>query len=86
MGAVGAWIKVLAGFFILGSTFIFSQPMFDFLFAIAKAFGGNAVNIANLISGALQVLPIPISVSLILWGFLEATRKEDASQIRYFGR
>ncbi len=79
MGAVGAWIKVLAGFFILGAVFIFSQPVFDFLFAVADAFGGNAVHMKQLIQTALTVIPIPIAVSLIVWGFIEATQKEDAS-------
>jgi hypothetical protein len=79
VGAVGAWIKVLAGFFILGAVFIFSQPMFDFLFAVADAMGGNAVHVKNLIQTALSVISIPIAVSLILWGFVEATRREDAS-------
>lgn len=42
MGVVGAWIKVLTGFFILGATFILNQPIFDFLFALGTAMGGNA--------------------------------------------
>ncbi|RLI82700.1 hypothetical protein DRP04_03385 [Archaeoglobales archaeon] len=84
MGAIGAWIKVLAGFFILGGVFIFSQPMFDFMFAAGNAMGGNAANVASLIKTCLQVLPIPIAISLIIWGFIEATREEDASYFRYF--
>lgn len=83
MGAVGAWIKVLVGFFILGGVFIFSQPVFDFLFAIGDSMGGNAKQLTDFIRTCLTVIPIPIAISLIIWGFIEATREEDASY-RYF--
>lgn len=79
MGAVGAWIKVIVGFFVLAASFIFSQPMFDMLFAIGSAMGGNAAEVTELCRNSLNVLPKFIAGSLILWGILEATRKEDNS-------
>lgn len=82
MGAIGAWIKVLAGFFVLGAVFIFTQPIFDFLFAVGTAMGGNAAEVAGLCATSLKVLPIPIAVSLILWGFIDATRSEDSGYYR----
>ena len=79
MGYVGAWIKVLVGLFVLGATFIFTQPLFDFLLSVGVAMGGNAEHTANLISGELSYIPVLISLSLILWGFIEATRSENDS-------
>ncbi|MCQ1534841.1 hypothetical protein FTO70_03870 [Methanosarcina sp. KYL-1] len=79
MGYVGAWIKVMVGLFILGATFIFNQPIFDFLFALGWAMGGNAAHTADTIDGELRYLPVLISLSLILWGFIEATRSEGNS-------
>ncbi|AKB79120.1 hypothetical protein MSHOH_2637 [Methanosarcina horonobensis HB-1 = JCM 15518] len=79
MGVVGAWIKVLTGFFILGATFILNQPIFDFLFALGTAMGGNAAHTAETLDGELRYLPVIMSLSLILWGFLEATRSENSS-------
>lgn len=79
MGVVGAWIKVLVGFFILGASFIFNQPLFDFLFAMGTAMGGNAAHTADRIDACLRYLPTVMSLSLILWGFIESTRSENAS-------
>jgi hypothetical protein len=79
MGVVGAWIKVIVGFYILGATFIFNQPIFDFLFALGVAMGGNAEGTANMIDGELRYLPVLMSLSLILWGFIESTRSENNS-------
>jgi hypothetical protein len=76
---VGAWIKVLVGLFILGACFIFTQPLFDFLFAVGIAMGGNAAHVANTINGELSYLPVLISLSLILWGFVEGTSTENGS-------
>lgn len=82
MGYVGAWIKVLVGLFILGATFIFTQPLFDFLFAVGIAMGGNAAHVQEVISGELRYIPVVMSLSLILWGFIESTRSENASRWR----
>lgn len=79
MGVIGGWIKVLTGFFILGACFIFTQPIFDFLFAIGLAMGGNAAHTASIIDGELKYLPVLMSLSLILWGFIEATIHEGGS-------
>ena len=79
MGYVGAWIKVLVGLFILGATFIFTQPLFDILFAIGTAMGGNAAEVQEMIKGELRYIPTVISLSLILWGFIESTRHENNS-------
>lgn len=79
MGYVGAWIKVLVGLFILGAVFIFNQPLFDFLFALGIAMGGNAAETAELLQGELRYLPVLMSISLILWGFIESTRSENSS-------
>lgn len=82
MGYIGAWIKVLVGLFILGGSFIFTQPLFDMLFAVGLAMGGNAVHVQEVISGELKYLPVLISLSLILWGFIESTRSENNSGYR----
>lgn len=82
MGYVGAWIKVLVGLFILGATFIFTQPLFDILFAVGTAMGGNAAEVQEMIKGELRYIPIVISLSLILWGFIESTRSENNSRYR----
>lgn len=79
MGYVGAWIKVLVGFFILGAVFIFNQPLFDFLFTLGIAMGGNAAHTAGILQGELRYLPVLMSLSLILWGFIESTRSENNS-------
>ncbi|MDP4225233.1 MAG: hypothetical protein Q8910_02490 [Bacteroidota bacterium] len=79
MGYVGAWIKVLVGLFILGASFIFNQPLFDFLFALGNAMGGNAAHTADTINSCLRYLPTVMSLSLILWGFIESTRSENSS-------
>ena len=80
MGAIGAWVKVLAGFFVLGGSFIFSQPMFDMLFAIGTAMGGNAAEVTSLIETSLKILPVPMAATLIFWGIIESTRQEDNSR------
>lgn len=77
MGAVGAWIKVLVGFFIIGAAFIFTQPLFDFLFAIGVAMGGNAETLATKIDAMLTYIPIVMCLSFVLWGFIEATSSEN---------
>lgn len=82
MGYVGAWIKVLIGLFVLGACFIFTQPLFDFLISIGVAMGGNAASTANTINGELKYLPVLMSLGLILWGFVEATRSENDSSWR----
>lgn len=79
MGYVGAWIKVLVGLFVLGAAFIFNQPLFDFLFALGMAMGGNAAHTAETIDGMLRYLPVLMSLSLVLWGFIESTRSENSS-------
>lgn len=79
LGYIGAWIKVLVGLFILGASFIFCQPLFDFLFALGTAMGGNAAHTASTIDSCLKYIPVPMSLSLILWGFIEATRSENSS-------
>lgn len=79
MGYVGAWIKVLVGLFVLGASFIFNQPLFDFLFAMGTAMGGNAAHTADTINSCLRYLPTVMSLSLILWGFIESTRSENSS-------
>lgn len=80
MGVIGGWIKVLTGLFVLGACFIFTQPIFDFLFAIGAAMGGNAAHTASTIDGELKYLPVLMSLSLILWGFIEATLSEGGSK------
>jgi len=82
MGAIGAWLEVIAGFFVLGATFIFSQPMFDFLFAVGVGMGGNAADLANTLDMAIRNLPIVIAIALIIHGFLQSTRSEDNSRYR----
>ncbi|MDI9395803.1 MAG: hypothetical protein QM426_10515 [Euryarchaeota archaeon] len=82
MGSVQAWVSVLIGFFILGAAFIFTQPLFDFLFALGTAMGGDAQHTANFIRSALRYIPVPISLSMILWGVIESTRSENASGYR----
>ena len=79
MGYVGAWIKVLVGLFILGASFIFTQPLFDFLLSVGVAMGGNAAHTAEIIDGELRYLPVLMSLGLILWGFIEATCSENGS-------
>ena len=79
MGYVGAWIKVLVGLFVLGAAFIFNQPLFDFLFAMGTAMGGNASHTAETIDSCLTYLPTIMSLSLILWGFIESTSSENSS-------
>lgn len=82
MGSVQAWISVLIGFFILGAAFIFTQPLFDFLFALGSAMGGNAQHTAEFINSALRYVPIPLSLSMILWGVIEATSHENTGGYR----
>ncbi len=77
MGAVSAWLKVLVGFIIIAITFIYTQPLFDFFFAMGHAMGGNGTLLANRLTTALEYSPIMIAVSLILFGFYESTRTED---------
>lgn len=79
MGYVGAWIKVLVGLFVLGASFVFTQPLFDFLFALGTAMGGHASHTVSTISSCLSYLPTIISLSMILWGFIEATTNENGS-------
>lgn len=82
MGVVGAWLKVIVGLFILGASFILTQPLFDFLFAMGLAMGGNAAEVSELINGELRYLPVVISLSFILWGLIESTRSENSSSWR----
>jgi hypothetical protein len=82
LGYIGAWIKVIVGLFVLGASFIFNQPLFDFLLAAGNAMVGNAQHTANLIDSELSYLPVLISLSLILWGFIEATTSENNSIYR----
>jgi len=84
MGAVKGWLVVLCGFFILGSAFIMTAPLFDILFQIAKAFGlPEDKGIVATVKTALTVIPYFMGFSLILWGFIQATREEDDT--RWFG-
>lgn len=82
MGVVSAWIKVLSGLFVIGGSYIFAQPIFDFLFAFGIAMGGNAAKTASFLDSALTYIPVAISLSLILWGFIAATTTENSSGYR----
>lgn len=82
MGNVGAWIKVLVGFFILGASFVFTQPIFDFLFALGNAMGGNAAHVVSTLQSELEYVPVVISLSMILWGLIDSTRSENNSGYR----
>lgn len=37
---------------------------------------GNAAHVQEVISGELRYIPVVMSLSLILWGFIESTRSE----------
>ena len=78
MGAVKGWIAVLCGFFILGSAFIFTAPLFDLLFQVANAFGlPEDTGVVATVKTGLTVIPYFMGFSLIFWGFIQATRRED---------
>ena len=47
MGVVSAWIKDFIRSLVIGGSYIFAQPIFDFLFAFGIAMGGNAANTAS---------------------------------------
>lgn len=79
LGYIGAWIKVLTGLFVLGASFIFTQPLFDFLFAVGTAMGGNAAHTASTIDSCLNYMPVVMSLGLMLWGFVEASSSENSS-------
>lgn len=79
MAVIGAWIKVLVGLFVLGASFVFTQPLFDFLFALGIAMGGHASHTVTFISSCLAYLPVIMSLSLMLWGFIEASTSENGS-------
>jgi len=78
MGAVKGWLTVLVGFFILGAAFIFTAPLFDLLFQVAKAFGlPEDQGVVATVKTGLRVIPYFMGFSLIFWGFIQATRRED---------
>lgn len=76
MGAVGGFIKVMVGLFIIGASFIFTQPLFDFLYAVGITMGGNAAHTAVFIDKSLLVLPVLFGLAIFLWGFIDVTRTE----------
>jgi hypothetical protein len=79
MAYIGAWIKVVVGLFVLGASFVFTQPLFDFLFALGTAMGGHASTTVSTISNCIAYLPTVMSLSLMLWGFIEASTSENGS-------
>lgn len=40
---------------------------------------GNAAHVQEVISGELRYIPVVMSLSPILWGFIESTRSENDS-------
>jgi Ca2+/Na+ antiporter len=82
MGAVQAWLSVLIGFIVIGISFIFTQPLFDFLFAIGIAMGGNGAELVDHLTTALEYAPVMVAVSLILYGVFSSMRTDDARRYR----
>ena len=82
MGAIRAAVLFFGGMFELGACFIYSQPIFDFLFAIGNAMGGNAANIAHNQATTLIIMPYVFGFILIVGSIFEALRKEDTTSYR----
>lgn len=79
MGAIRAGVLFFGGMFELGACFMYSQPIFDFLFAVGMAMGGNAANIAQNQQATLIIMPYIFGFILILGSIFEALRREDTS-------
>lgn len=82
MGAIKAAVLFFVGMFELGACFIYSQPMFDFLFAVGIAMGGNAANVAQNQQATLIIMPYVLGFALILGSIFEALRREDTTMYR----
>ena len=83
MGAVAAWFRVLVGLFSTGLIYGVLQPVFDVLYAFNMTLGGQAAEVSEMIRIVLQyIFPVLVVLGLLLYGFLESTRSEDASQWR----
>lgn len=81
MGVVMAWIRVLIGFVILALAYTVFSPIIDFFVAVCITFGGNAASTASMIDIIVnKIMPVGISLSLLIYGFLESTRSEDNSR------
>jgi hypothetical protein len=82
VGAIRAAVLFFGGMFELGACFIYSQPIFDFLFAIGNAMGGNAANIAQNQATTLIIMPYVFGFILIIGSIFEALRREDTTAYR----
>lgn len=80
---VKAWTRVLAGFFMLGLLYGALQPLFDILYELCAAQGGQAAAISNMVYIILRyIFPTLVAFSLLLYGVLSSTGKEDNSFFR----
>jgi len=82
MGSIGGWIRAFAGFFIIGATVVFSEPMFEIMDAIAEATGADAHPTLVFIRGARQYALILVGVALIISAFAESTTTEGGGYYR----
>jgi len=82
VGAIRAAVLFFGGMFELGACFIYSQPIFDFLFSVGIAMGGNAANIAQNQQTTLIIMPYVFGFVLIVGAIFEALRREDTTAYR----
>jgi uncharacterized membrane protein YphA (DoxX/SURF4 family) len=83
MGAVSAWFKVIVGLMVMGLYYGALQPVFDILYALNGTMGGQAATVSTWIGIILEyIFPALVCIGLLMYGVLESTRSEDASQWR----
>ena len=82
MGAVGGWLRALAGFFIIGATVIFSEPIFDVFDDMAMSMGLYEHPTLVFVRGARQYALILIGVALVISAFAESTTTEGGGYYR----
>lgn len=80
---VKAWLHVLVGFMTLGLTYAVTQPVFDVLYAMCYAMGGNVAYVAEMVEYIMTyAVPVLISLSLLIYGMVASTKEENNSRWR----
>jgi len=80
---VKAWIQVLIGFMTLGLIYAVTAPVFDVLYAMCDAMGGNVAYVAEMVQYIMTyAVPTLIALSLLIYGVVSSTKEENNSRWR----
>jgi len=73
--AARVWLNVLVGIFVIFFVWVLTEPLFGFIYEMALGMGVDA-SYLTFIYQVHDLFPIFVVIGLMLWGFVNAQRRE----------